>query len=265
MGILIYGLLLSPECFSSLEVVWWCRERRIRVRSGRILGFLSPGTAQPQVSGRKENNSSVRSWIFYIKSLALLRAPALCIPLRRCPFPCSSRLLHHAEEWVSALSLCQNQVSAELPIDSLLTRLSSTKWGLTFGLQYVVCFCFRVFFMCVYVCVLFPEVLSGVKQSCFLHTRTRGWVGPEARLRCACLSPPHGLSLLHRAGIAPALLLQLWEQDRARPARREIPTVMTSNQSFLPLCLVYFLTALTVVHVPPLSLSAAFWHLTAIT
>lgn len=34
---------------------------------------------------------------------------------------------------------------------------------------------------------------------------------------------------------------------------------------FLPLCLVYFLTALTVVHVPPLSLSAAFWHLTAIT
>lgn len=152
---------------------------------------------------------------------------------------------------------------------------------MTFGLQYVMCFCFSwfwllfffvgggffvlVFFLCVYVCVFFTEVLFGAKQGCFLHARTRGWVGPEAPLRCACLSPPHGLSLLHRAGVAPALLLQLWEQDRGRLSRREIPTVMTSNQSFLPLCLVYFLTALTVVHVPPLSLSAAFWHLTAIT
>lgn len=124
---------------------------------------------------------------------------------------------------------------------------------------------FWFFFLCVYVCVFFTEVLFGAKQGCFLHARTRGWVGPEAPLRCACLSPPHGLSLLHRAGVAPALLLQLWEQDRGRLSRREIPTVMTSNQSFLPLCLVYFLTALTVVHVPPLSLSAAFWHLTAIT
>lgn len=111
------------------------------------MGFLSLGTAQPQVSGRKENNSSIRSWISYSKRLALLRAPALCIPLRRRPFPCSSRLLPHAEEWESAPSLCQKRVSAQLPNDSLPTQCSSRKWGLTFGLQYVMCFCFSWFWL----------------------------------------------------------------------------------------------------------------------
>lgn len=74
----------------------------------------------PTPSLQNQGETLVPEIAFSTARLALLRAPALCIPARRLPSPCCSRLLHHADEWVAARRINQKlscSRTAQLPDD----------------------------------------------------------------------------------------------------------------------------------------------------